>query len=112
MSANPWLKYHRQAPGKAPTGVEAPHPGCPSGPAKQAPIAPSTTVTAVSIANRQAMPQVAAAVDQLRSVFGPVQVVFASEGGKELGREPPPGIKPMITGACAPKRTARKESRS
>lgn len=112
MSANPWLKSRHQAPGKAPTGVEAPHPGCPSGPAKPAPLRPSAAVTTASIANRQAMPQVAAVVDQLRSVFGPVQVVFASEGGKELGREPPPGVKPMITGACAPKRAARKGVRS
>ncbi len=55
-------------------------------------VAGPTAVTAASIANRQAMPQIAAAVDQLRAVFGPVQVIFAAEGGRELGQAPDPGV--------------------
>lgn len=49
-------------------------------------------VTAVSIANRQTMPQIAATVDQLKAVFGQVRVIHAREGGYELGREPPLGV--------------------
>jgi len=67
------------------------HPGTNPTTNRHGPVAPALAVTAVS-RNRQTMPIIAAVVDQLREVFGPVQVVFASEGGKNLGREPPPGV--------------------
>ncbi len=68
------------------------HPGTNPTTNRHGPVAPALAVTAVSTANRQAMPKIAAVVDRLRAVFGPVQVIFASEGEKNLGREPPPGV--------------------
>ena len=38
--------------------------------------------------NRAAMPQFAAWLDELRRVFGPVRVLWAREGGVEVGRRP------------------------
>lgn len=68
------------------------HPGTNPTTNRRAAVAPALAITAVSTANRQAIPQVAAAVDQLREVFGPVQVIYAAEGGRELGEAPDPGV--------------------
>ena len=43
--------------------------------------------------NRRRMPWVTAAVDQFREVFGDVRVVWAKEGGVEIGSKGPDGIK-------------------
>ncbi len=66
--------------------------GIPITPSDNAAVAVNLAVTAVSTANRLAMPQVAAAVDQLRDVFGPVRVIDAVENGRELGQPPEPGV--------------------
>lgn len=39
-------------------------------------------------ANRAAMPETARFLDELRAVFGPVRVVWASENGLVVGRPP------------------------
>lgn len=56
------------------------------------PVAPDLAVTAASIAVRQPMPQIAAVVDQLKAVFGPVRVIYVVENGCELGKAPDPGV--------------------
>ena len=47
--------------------------------------------------NRERMPQVAAFVDELRALFGPVTVEYASEGGLELGKRGPVGVEAART---------------
>lgn len=43
--------------------------------------------------NRRRMPGVTAVVDEYREVFGDVRVVWAKEGGVEIGSKGPDGIK-------------------
>ena len=52
--------------------------------------------------NRERMPQVAAWVDGLREVFGPVTVLYAQEGGVELGERQPQGVVATQTVAAEP----------
>ena len=47
--------------------------------------------------NRERMPQVAAFVDQVRELFGPVTVEYASENGLELGKRGPVGVEAAQT---------------
>lgn len=37
--------------------------------------------------NREAFPAVAQMVDELSKTFGPIRVLWASEGGKEIGKK-------------------------
>ena len=55
--------------------------------------------------NRARMPQVAAWVDGLRALFGPVTVEYAKEGGLELGKRGPRGVEAART-YVEPKRAA------
>lgn len=48
--------------------------------------------------NRAAFPLAAEAVDAFRAVFGPqVRLLWASEGGQEIGQRGAPGI-PVVVG--------------
>lgn len=56
----------------------------------------STSVTTSredeAAANRARMPEIAAFVDHLRSLFGPVTVRWAKENGFEVGERGPEGV--------------------
>lgn len=49
--------------------------------------------------NRTNMPTIAAFVDQIRSVFGPVKVLWARENGHEVGKVPEP--EGLVIGGAA-----------
>lgn len=53
---------------------------------------PAETRAKQAASNRERMPEIAAFVDHLRGLFGPVTVRFASENGFEFGERGPEGV--------------------
>ena len=47
--------------------------------------------------NRERCPWTASIVDELRAIFGPVQVVYVHENGAEIGTPQAAGVVPVIT---------------